>query len=161
MAKSTGCVFVPPGKGNGIILGLNRLTTKLNAEATSGGCGLVELDVGPHFEAPPTPHAHTREAFVGYVLQGQIALVVDEQTYTVPTGGTIYVPQNAYFRWWNPDDTPAKWLCFYVPGGFESFFSEVGMAMADMPPGPPQPEEMESRIRPLWREYGITPQLEA
>ena len=98
MAEVTGCVFIPPGEGNGTILGPNSMTTKLNEEATSGSCGLVEFDVGPRFEAPPTPHAHTREAFVGYVLQGQIALVVDEQAYTVPIGGTIYVPQNAYFR---------------------------------------------------------------
>lgn len=118
-------VFRPSTEGERLKVGAEELRYVFQSSQTNGGFDLIERWVSPHFQSPPLPHTHTREDWMAYVLKGRLIFQVDEEEVELTEGASLYVPQGVYFRWWNPDATSARMLCFYTPGGFGNFFREV------------------------------------
>jgi mannose-6-phosphate isomerase-like protein (cupin superfamily) len=86
---------------------------------------VIERTVAGSFQSPPQEHTHTREDWAYYVLEGRIGLMLDGIEHVLTRGGFVFVPRGVYFRWWNPDATPARVLALYAPGAFAEFFREV------------------------------------
>lgn len=94
----------------------------LTRAETGGAVGLVERLVSPRFQSPPQAHWHTREDWLGYLLDGELVFQLNGTDHALGAGDCLFVPRGVRFRWWNPADRPARALFLYVPGGFEDFF---------------------------------------
>lgn len=102
-----------------------QLTFLLTGRATGGRVGFIERVVAPRFQSPPLPHCHSREDWCGYLLDGRLVFQLDGTPHELSAGDALFVPRGVYFRWWNPNDTPARMLFLFTPGGFEEFFRDM------------------------------------
>lgn len=118
------------GEAETLQVGAERLSFTLNGGDTGGAFGLVERVVSPLFQSPPQPHSHSREDFMGYLLEGRLVFQLNGREEALGPGDTLFVPRGVWFRWWNPLETPARVLFLYTPGGFEDFFREVAAQAA-------------------------------
>lgn len=144
-----------PGEGRQIGVGPNKITFLLEGGETGGAFSLIQYDVAPNFEAPPTMHYHTRESFAGYVIEGTLGFQLGEETVKLSAGASLLVPARTPFKWWNAEDRAARVLFYYFPAGFEQYFADVEEVIKELPPGPLDIPKAMPRIIPLWDKYGI------
>jgi mannose-6-phosphate isomerase-like protein (cupin superfamily) len=126
----------PAGAGDTTWFLQNRMTIKATAEATGGAFGLVESWIAPG--ASPPLHVHHGEDEAFFVLEGTVRFEVDGDTVDAPAGGYARVPPGVVHRFSNPFDEPARFLGLLVPGGFEQYWVELSLLMADAPSWPPE-----------------------
>ena len=113
-----------PGIGEILTLGDIAVTIKVTGQETNGAFALVESTVPPHFAGPPAHlHRHTTKAF--YMVSGVLAFTLAEETIMVRQGGLVLVPPGLLHKFWNPTATPATYLTYLTPAGFEQYFLEL------------------------------------
>ncbi len=113
------------GEGETLSKGGEKLVLTLTGADTQGAFALIRRTVAPHFQSPPKPHANTNEAWMAHVLAGRLVVQLDDGPVELQPGSTLFMPRGTYFRWWNPDATPAEALFLYTPAGFEEFFRRL------------------------------------
>ncbi len=125
-------------------------------ERTHGAAySVIEMRAAPGFVGPPVPHHHTREEASFLVLEGALVVTVSGTEHHVGAGGLAHLPPGVDFKWRNASaDAPARFLCIYVPAGFEQMFVDVARAFAGRS-GPPTPAVMAEVMPPIWQQYGI------
>ena len=97
---------------------------RATAATTGGAFGLVEgHSMAPGFESPYHVHSNEDEAF--YVLEGEIAFIVDGKWMVGGPGTYAFGPRNIPHGFKVVSDTPARLLLLASPGGFEGFVSEL------------------------------------
>ena len=122
---------------------------------TGGQYCIFETVVPPNTGVPIHRHVQ-HEDF--YVLEGELEVATvreqDVQWESVPVGGCIHVPGNAWHGFRNSGSRPTRMLTVAL-GDLGIFFEEAGTAvsMGEVPKGPPSPEAVE-RLRSLTRKYG-------
>ena len=154
-SDSNASLVLQPGEGRAITIGPNRITYKIGGDETGGAFSLIEYSVGPRFQAPPTPHFHTHESWVGYILEGTLGFDLGERMVNATAGTFLFVPKGLPFKWWNAEDRPAKYLAIYFPSGFEKYFEDLNELTKDLPPGPVDLQPLMPKIFELWIKYGI------
>jgi len=97
-------------------------TLRATAATTNGAFGLIENLMPPGFASPYHVHKNEDEAF--YVLEGEIAFVVDGKWMVGGPGAYAFGPRNLPHGFKVVSDTPARFLLLATPGGFEGFVSE-------------------------------------
>ena len=109
------------------------LPTHLRATGptTNGAFGLVETQMPPGFASPYHTHHLEDEAF--YVLEGEMAFVIDGQWTQAKAGTFLFGPRNIPHGFKVVGDKPARLLLLCTPGGFEHFVVE----MSEPAPAPP------------------------
>ncbi len=140
MSIGAGGIVLGPGQGKTITTLGSRMGYKATSEDTGGLYGLVEYTAGPEFTGPP-PHVHPEMEEAFYVLSGEFAILVGEETVRVPAGGFVLVPRGTVHTFSNPSATPSTFLLIVSPGGFEKYFEELAPAVEEH--GYPPPEVME------------------
>ena len=97
---------------------------RATAATTGGAFGLIEgHQMPPGFESPYHVHSNEDEAF--YVLEGEIAFIVDGKWMAGGPGTYAFGPRNIPHGFKVVSDTPARLLLLASPGGFEGFVSEL------------------------------------
>jgi quercetin dioxygenase-like cupin family protein len=91
-------------------------------------------DVGPH--GGPPPHVHHLEEEQFYVLEGELAFSVGDQTFQVRAGDFVHIPRETVHSFKN-GPRPSRVLVTFSPAGIESFFREVGEPVKDRLASPP------------------------
>jgi quercetin dioxygenase-like cupin family protein len=129
------------------------VTLKLTGQETDGAFALVELVALPGAEPPPHIHLSTDETY--YLLEGELAVLHGQRTYTAPAGSVVYLPKGTLHAWRNATAQPVRALLLITPAGFEGIIAEVGVpGTLSSPPPPPSPTvEDQWRIRKLGRKY--------
>lgn len=103
---------------------------------TGGAWALLEYNAPAHFKGPALHwHKVTHEAF--YVLDGFVTFSLGERVFRGGVGAFVHIPAGVHHTFSNPDDTPARFLTFLLPGGFEAYFKELAALMQDEPTWPP------------------------
>jgi quercetin dioxygenase-like cupin family protein len=98
-------------------------TLRATGATTNGAFGLVDSLMPPGMESPYHVHGKEDEAF--YVIEGEVALVVDG-TWMVAGPGTYALgPRGIPHGFKVVSDTPARMLLLWTPGGFEHFVNEL------------------------------------
>ena len=122
---------------------------RATAQMTNGAFGLVE-----HWEIPPgfaSPyHTHHREDESFYIVQGEVAFVIDGKWRRVGPGAFVFGPREIPHGFKVVGDQPAQMLLQATPGGFEQFVLELGQPLTEAMAPPDIPRLIETAAR-----YGI------
>ncbi|MGW4643935.1 cupin domain-containing protein [Sphaerisporangium sp. NPDC004334] len=126
---------VPPGGGEPVAIPGFGAVFKLYGRDTGGLVAIVEhpFAVG----AITAPHRHTREDEHSIVVEGQIGFRSDDEEVVLGPGGYITKPRAQMHAMWNAGTTPGRIIEVITPGGFETYFRELGdlLASAERTPG--------------------------
>lgn len=125
-----------PCEGRTLKIGNVIVTLKVTGEETNGAFALYESTVPPHFAGPPI-HVHSRETETFYIVSGVLAFTLAEETVMVRQGGIVRVPPGLLHKFWNPTATPATYLTYLSPAGFEQYFIELAALAATNTTWPP------------------------
>jgi len=96
---------------------------RATAATTNGAFGLVEGQLPPGFESPY--HVHTNEDEAFYVVEGEMAFIVDGKWTVAGPGTYAFGPRNLPHGFKVVGETPARLLLLCSPGGFEGFVNEL------------------------------------
>ncbi|MEM9919891.1 MAG: cupin domain-containing protein [Bacteroidota bacterium] len=96
----------------------------LSSKDTDGDVYLVE-GIMPKGSSVPV-HIHQNEDEIFHVLEGEVQVVLGEQTLVGKAGDIIYLPRGIKHGIKTFGDTTAKVLNYVIPGAnFENFFNEL------------------------------------
>ena len=122
---------------------------RAGAETTNGEFALVEhWEMTPGFASPY--HKHHREDESFYILQGEVAFVIDGNWRRVGPGTFVFGPREVPHGFKAVGDTPVEMLILATPGGFEQFVMELAQPLGDPITPPDIPKLVETAAR-----YGI------
>jgi quercetin dioxygenase-like cupin family protein len=99
---------------------------------TGGGLGLVDMIEVPAGHMPPL-HLHRNEDEGFYLLEGEVSIFLPDRRIDLKAGDYALAPRGVPHAY-RVGDAPARWLITSIPGGFESFVTEVAAA-GDVDPG--------------------------
>jgi quercetin dioxygenase-like cupin family protein len=129
-------------------------TFQADSTDTAGQFALVEIEGCPGGEPPL--HVHHNEDELFYMLEGELRVRRGDQELTLGPGESAFLPRGVRHTFKIPSRS-ARWLNYITPGGFESYFRELGHAISNRgeedSPKPPAP--LAEMMRVAGR-YGIT-----
>jgi len=122
-------VVVQPGAGEIVRIPGFGATYKLYSRDNGGELAIVEhpFPVGTITAA----HRHSREDEHSLVLEGQIGFRSDDDEVVLGPGGYITKPRGQTHAMWNAGSVPGRIVEIITPGGFESYFRELGELLLD------------------------------
>lgn len=112
----------PAGDGR-VAMAFGHHMIRLDAAATGGRFGVIEVTLGPG-EGPPL-HVHAREDEFFRVLSGRFGFWCAEDYVELTEGGVIALPRGIPHRFQNVGAGEGSVMVIVTPGGFESFFPTV------------------------------------
>ena len=132
IASTPNVTVVPPGAGETVPIPGFGAVYKLYSRDNGGEVAIVEhpFAVG----TITAPHRHTREDEHSIVLEGQIGFRSDSDEVVLGPGGYITKPRGQTHAMWNAGPVPGRIIEVITPGGFESYFRELGELLAASEP---------------------------
>ena len=141
-----------PGKGptfNG--LGMD-ICVKVDGTENGGALDVFEQTFSPGSGVPAHRHQTYDEAF--YVLDGYLQCQVGDRTSTAAAGTVGFAPRGVTHGFHNAGQAPAKALVWQMPSSkIRLFLEEVGQALRQLPPGPPDLDA----LAPIMQKYDLEP----
>jgi quercetin dioxygenase-like cupin family protein len=132
----------------------DRVRILIDAAATGGALGIIEVEIAPG--GGPPPHEHSREDETFHVLSGEVVCTIDGERHLVRAGGAVFAPRGIPHTFRNDARAMARMLVVLTPGGFEAFFAEIGMpAEPGRPIAVPTPDSL-ARLMEVAPRYGLT-----
>lgn len=92
----------------------------IDSQMTNGAYEIIRFVVPP--QAGPPPHIHRREAESFYVQEGEIEVLLGDQTLRLKAGDTAHLPPDQPHAFRNPGTETASMLVWVVPGNLQPFF---------------------------------------
>ena len=123
-------------------------TMKATAAETGGAFLLIEDRVVRGKSTPLHLHPHEDEAI--YVLEGEVTILLGEQTMTASAGAFAFVPRGTVHTFSNQGPKEVRFLVIISPPGFERAFEE----MAEVAPSADQPPDMD-RLMAIAQKYNL------
>ncbi|MEU4678839.1 cupin domain-containing protein [Micromonospora sp. NPDC023737] len=145
---------VPPGGGESADIPGFGAVFKLYSRDNGGRVAIVE-----HPFAVGTitmPHRHTREDEHSIVLEGEIGFRSDGDEVVLGPGGYITKPRGQMHAMWNAGGVPGRIIEVIAPGGFESYFRELGELFTSVKPAPGVSIRETPEFGELAAKYGLT-----
>ena len=100
------------------------MTFLITGEETQGRFALIEA-VGRRGNVPP-PHIHHREHEIFYVLEGEIAVSVNDRTIKVTPGTMVFLPRESRHSF-TIESEQVRMLQLLTPAGLEGWFKEFSV----------------------------------
>jgi quercetin dioxygenase-like cupin family protein len=126
-------------------------------EQTGGAYAVIDMHVPPG--GGPGPHAHPdfQESF--HVLEGEVEVKTERETFTARQGSFVNIPKGGIihsFR--NKTDKVARLWCVVVPAGEDAFFQEIGQPVqaGEFLPAPAMGPQEQQRLQQIARKHGQT-----
>jgi mannose-6-phosphate isomerase-like protein (cupin superfamily) len=138
---------VLPDEGEAVLLGTLPTVFKSLAEWTDGAYSIVEQPIAPGLLV--TPHLHTREDQIAYVIEGTLGFKIGDEELEAPAGSFVFRARGIPHSNWNSTDQPARMLEITSPGHFEEYFRRFGALTASG-------QGDRDSIEVLMGEYGIS-----
>ena len=147
--------MVPGNAGKRVWMTGIMVTIKADSRMTGGAYAVFEDLVLPG--QGMRLHVHTREDETLYVVEGELQVVLGDQTYMAQVGDFAHMARGTPHRFQNVSDKPARMFMSYSPGGFEQFFLDVGRPVVDPDAPPPETTPEDSRkAREVAQMYGVS-----
>lgn len=104
-------------------VGENGFITWIKVGSVSSGASQLYMGLGTVPPGAGTPrHLHEVDEEILYVLDGEITLVLGNETHTVGPGGTAFIPPGTWMQVTNRSDKPARVLGVLGRGDVERCF---------------------------------------
>jgi quercetin dioxygenase-like cupin family protein len=116
--------IVAPGAGRA----LPGIVLKVASEHTGGSFSIVEHPYEPGVLIPP--HVHMAAEQVTYVIEGEVGIRIGDDVFQAPAGAYVVKPSGVPHTHWNATRHVARVMEITTPGGFETFFDELGALLA-------------------------------
>ena len=116
-----------PGEGEVLAVGPSQTVIKAGGAETGGTFFLCETTVAPGFPGPP-PHRHETLVDMFYVLEGELTMLVGEETLTLGPGSFACAPPGVRHTFSNRSDAPVRFLNFNTPSGWEHYMRDLAAA---------------------------------
>lgn len=119
---------------------LNGLVTiKASGKQTSHAFSLVEMLTPVGGGAPY--HVHRKDDETFYILEGQLEFISGEKRMTGGPGACVFLPRNIPHGFRVIGTSPARFLVYSAPAGFDEFVTEAGVPATSLTlPTPSQPD---------------------
>jgi quercetin dioxygenase-like cupin family protein len=148
-------IITGPQDGETLAVAGSNYRIVLTGEQTAGKLAIIEMNVPPN--SGPIPHEHPgiQESF--YVLEGQVELKSETQTYVAKKGAIVTIPFDGPVHCFkNTGNTEAKLLCIVTPAGLDDFFREIGtpLAFGEQPKQVAVSEEQKQKMNEIAVRYG-------
>ncbi len=127
--------IIAPGEGEVVLRGGVGVVRKISA-ASDGAFSVVEHPLEPRALAAP-PHTHANVDEYSFVIEGEIGVLMGEETFGAAAGAYVLKPRGVAHTFWNPGPEPARVLEIISPAGFEEYFAELAEIISSTPPGEP------------------------
>ena len=148
---------VGPNEGPSLSIIGDTYRILVSGEQTGGAYAAIDMLVPPG--GGPGPHAHPDFAETFYVVQGEVIVRSEEQSYTARQGSFVEIPKGGgVHNFKNESDSLAHLVCYVVPAGLEKFFEEIGQPVewqSFLPP-PEMTPEAEKHLKEVAQKYGQT-----
>ena len=134
--RPTKIITVNPREGQDLSVVGDNYRLLITGKETENALAVIDMLIPPG--GGPMPHAHAgfQESF--YVIEGEIVVRTEEQTYVATQGAFVSIPKGgAIHSFKNETDANAHILCIVVAAGLEEFFKEIGQPVtfgAFLPP---------------------------
>ena len=116
-------IILAPGEGQHLWIGNSQVTFKAIGADTHEHLGLFEMTQQPGGTAPQ-PHLHREMEEMFYVLEGEVEILVGDQTVQGQPGAFVLVPRSTVHTFANKGTQPAKLLVMFCPGGSREKYFE-------------------------------------
>ena len=136
MAADGRMMMIAPGEGEIVLRGRFGVVRKIPAAATGGAFSVVEHPLEPGALAAP-PHTHATTDEYSFVIEGEIGVLMGEETFRAPAGSYVLKARGVPHTFWNPGQEPARVLEIISPAGFERYFEELAAILSSTPRRPP------------------------
>jgi quercetin dioxygenase-like cupin family protein/heme-degrading monooxygenase HmoA len=143
--------IAPPGDGEAL-WGLGGLwIIRVSAARTGGGFSLLEVRMRQGSATPLHRHSDDEETFI--VLEGQLALLVQEQRVDAGPGAVVYLPGGEIHAW-RVESEEARFLIIATPQ-HEAFYRECCEPAAALTQPPDAGQIDLSIIIPAGKRHGV------
>jgi mannose-6-phosphate isomerase-like protein (cupin superfamily) len=140
-ASVPGAFFLPVGRdrwGEQRSLGISEIAFKVSGD-------VLILENTFHAPGGPARHLHYEQEEWFYAAEGEFAVEVGDERFTLHAGDSLLAPRRVPHVWAYTGAAQGRMLIAFLPAGkMEAFFREVTRAKA-MPPSDPA----------LWRDHGM------
>jgi mannose-6-phosphate isomerase-like protein (cupin superfamily) len=123
------------GDGESVTIAGSTATFRVESAQAGGAWSLMEYDGAPGFMAGPA-HLHHRTTEMFYVLEGTLAVRLNEEEVHAAAGTCVVVPPGVVHTFWNPRAERVRLLAFASPGGHDTFLRELLALIAAAPQWP-------------------------
>lgn len=127
----------------------------LTGDQTDNKLAVIDMLIPPG--GGPGPHAHASLIETFYVIDGEVVVRSETQTYTARKGAFVTIPMGgAVHMFKNETDVTAHLLCIVVPSGLDAMFDEIGQPVAPdkfLPPPPMTPDRL-AQMQAVAEKYG-------
>ena len=136
------------GGGEEFHLGPLTILVKEDGSHTRQTVAVAEFR-GKNFRIPP--HTHTQHDETIFVLEGEMGVLLGDQTFSAPAGTSFTIPIDVPHSIWNETEVPVRFLNTIVPARYLDYFHEMALAATGGRLAPP--DEM-GRVM---ARYGLKP----
>jgi quercetin dioxygenase-like cupin family protein len=125
-------IIVEPTGGRVVSFLGNHVIFKIQSGQTSGAFSIIEGLYPPGNFTPPHRHEKTDE--VGYILEGELGVMVAEEDFRAAPGTFFVRPKGVPHALWNLTDRPVRYLDMYTPAGMEAWYEELARLVSASEP---------------------------
>lgn len=126
----------------------------LSGEQTAGHFCLFENRSGGETRTPI--HVHAGDDETVYIIEGELAAVVDGRPRRLAAGESMFLPRGIPHQLVNVSGKPNRYILIGTPALFDRFVEEAGRELQPGEiAGPPTSEEIE-RLRAAAPKFGVT-----
>ena len=146
MTLPESAIVLQRGEGRYVSIGTGtRCTFKVTGKNTDGHFGLFEYTMEPN-TAGPGRHIHRETAEIFYVVEGEIEIIIGDETVTAQAGATALVPTEAVHAFANVSSQRAMLLIMFCPADSRDKYFE-GLAELTKDGQRPDPEALLELMR--------------
>ncbi|MBC7923902.1 MAG: cupin domain-containing protein [Ferruginibacter sp.] len=127
----------------------------VTGKQTGGAYAVIDMLVPPG--GGPGPHQHPGFHETFHVLEGEVRVDFESESFTARQGAFVGVPKGGgVHRFQNVSGSLARLWCVVIPAGLDDFFLEIGQPVAAgtfLPPPTMTPDEQQ-RLQTIAEKYG-------
>jgi quercetin dioxygenase-like cupin family protein len=153
--RPTAVVTIDPEHGESLSVVGDTYRILTSGKETNRAFAIIDMLIPP--KGGPGPHAHAAIEETFFVVEGEVVVRSESQTYTAGKGAFVRIPRGgAIHSFTNESGTMAHLLCVVVPAGLEEMFEEIGQPIqaATFLPPPPMTPDAQKKMQAVAEKYG-------
>ena len=148
-------ITVDPTAGDSLAMAGGNYRIIIDGQQSQGEFAVIDMLVPPG--SGPGPHAHAGFQENFYVVDGEIEVRTETQTYMARKGAFVNIPKGGIVHAFkNKSGQMAHLLCIVVPAGLDDFFKAAGtlVSAGTFLPPVPMDEAGINKMKAISEKYG-------